>query len=63
MVTRIESFARNSEETRLEEVVKTMKPSQREKYLNREATTYLKMVDDRYFSDKRLMEKKEGYSP
>lgn len=58
MVTRMESFARNDEERRLEEAVKTMKPEQARKYLEKEATTYLNMVF-RYSSDKRLLEKLE----
>jgi hypothetical protein len=56
MTTKIECFARDSEERRLEEVVKTMNPSQKEKYLEQEATMYLNMVY-RYSSDKRLMQK------
>jgi len=58
MVTRIESFAKDGEERRLEEVVKTMKPEQARKYLEQEATTYLNMVY-RYSSDKRLLAKLE----
>ena len=58
MTTRIEAFARNDEERRLEGVVKTMKPEQARKYLEQEATTYLNMVF-RYSSDKRLMQKAE----
>jgi len=58
MTTRIEAFARNDEERRLEEVVKTMKPEQARKYLEQEATMYLNMVF-RYSSDKRLMQKAE----
>jgi hypothetical protein len=58
MTTRIESFARDSEERRLEEAVKTMKPEQARKYLEHEATLYLNMVY-RYSSDKRLMQKTE----
>lgn len=53
MVTRIESFARDSEETRLEELVKTMKPYKREKYLEQEASMYLNMVYE-YSSDNRF---------
>jgi hypothetical protein len=58
MVTKIESFARDDEERRLEEVVRTMKSDQREKYLEKEASMYLNMVY-RYSSDKRLMQKAE----
>ena len=53
----MESFARDDEERRLEEVVRNMKPEKREKLLEHEATTYLNMVY-RYSSDKRLMSKK-----
>jgi len=58
MTTRIEAFARDDEERRLEEVVKIMKPEQARKYLEQEATMYLNMVY-RYSSDKRLMQKAE----
>ena len=58
MVTKIESFAKDSEETRLEEVVKTMKPVEAREYLEQEATTYLDMVFG-YSSNKRLMQKAE----
>ena len=56
MVTRIESFARDNEERRLEEVVKTMKPGKARQYLEKEATLYLNMVYG-YSCDKRLMQK------
>ncbi len=58
MATRIESFARNSEEDRLEEAVKTMTPEQARKYLEKEATMYLNMVYG-YSSPKRLIQKLE----
>ena len=58
MVTKIELFAKDSEETRLEEVVKTMKPVEAREYLEQEATTYLDMVFG-YSSNKRLMQKAE----
>jgi len=56
MVTRIEPFAKDSEQRRLEEVVKTMKPYKKEKYLEQEATMYLNMVYG-YSSNKRLIQK------
>jgi len=58
MVTRMESFAKNDEERRLEGVVRTMEPEQREKYLEKEATKYLNMAF-RYSSNRRLLEKRE----
>ena len=54
----MESFAKNDEERRLEGVVRTMEPEQREKYLEKEATKYLNMAF-RYSSNRRLLEKRE----
>jgi hypothetical protein len=56
MATRIEPFARDNEERRLEEEVRSMTPEQARKYLEQEATLYLDMVFG-YSSEKRLMQR------
>ena len=53
----MESFARDDEERRLEEVVRNMKPEKREKLLEQEATIYLDMVDT-YSPDEESIQEK-----
>ncbi len=49
MTDKIERWFTESEEKRLEELVRNMTPMQREKCLNRVATFYLKALDDKIY--------------